>query len=46
VATIASVPGIVLPLALALLAGQVGLANAFWLCLLAPLALLVGVPRR
>ena len=45
-ATVASVLGIVLPLALGALAGQVGLGNALWLCLLAPLALLVGVPRR
>jgi FSR family fosmidomycin resistance protein-like MFS transporter len=45
-ATAASVLGIFLPLTLGLLAGRVGLGNAFWLCLVAPLALLVGVPRR
>ncbi len=45
-ATAASVLGVALPLALGALAGQVGLGSAFWLCLLAPLALLVGVPRR
>jgi FSR family fosmidomycin resistance protein-like MFS transporter len=45
-ATAASVVGILLPLGLGVLAGQVGLGDAFWLCLVAPLALLLGVPRR
>jgi FSR family fosmidomycin resistance protein-like MFS transporter len=38
--------GAVLPLALGLLAGRVGIHDAFWLILLAPLSMLVFVPRR
>lgn len=38
--------GAVLPLAVGLLAQRVGIADAFWLVLLAPIALLVGVPRQ
>lgn len=38
--------GAALPLALGLLAERVGIHEAFWLVLLAPVALLVGVPRR
>jgi MFS transporter, FSR family, fosmidomycin resistance protein len=34
------------PLALGLLAGAVGIESAFWALLLAPLALLVGLPRE
>jgi FSR family fosmidomycin resistance protein-like MFS transporter len=45
-ATAASILGIPLPLVLGLLASQVGIGNAFWLCLAAPFALLLGVPRR
>jgi len=36
----------VMPLALGLLASRVGIHDAFWLVLLAPLSMLVFVPRR
>jgi FSR family fosmidomycin resistance protein-like MFS transporter len=38
--------GAVLPLALGLLAARVGIHDAFWLVLVAPLAMLAFVPRR
>ena len=38
--------GATVPLALGVLAGRVGLAPTMWILLLAPLALLLGVPRR
>jgi len=38
--------GAVLPLALGLLASRVGIHDAFWLVLVAPLAMLAFVPRR
>jgi len=38
--------GAVMPLALGLLASRVGIHDAFWLVLLAPLSMLVFVPRR
>jgi len=37
--------GAVMPLALGLLAGRVGIHDAFWLVLLAPLSMLLFVPR-
>jgi fucose permease len=46
VSTVAGLLGSALPLAVGLLAGRFGLHEAFWLALLAPLALLLGVPRR
>jgi MFS transporter, FSR family, fosmidomycin resistance protein len=46
VATTTGLLGAALPLALGLLAERVGLHDAFWLVLVAPLALLVAVPRR
>lgn len=46
VATCASALGIGLPLLIGAIAGVEGLGNALWLCLAAPVALLVGVPRR
>jgi FSR family fosmidomycin resistance protein-like MFS transporter len=45
---VGSVTGFVgglIPLAIGLLAGLVGLGPTMWLLLLAPLALLVGLPR-
>lgn len=44
--TFSGVLGSLLPLALGLVAGAVGLHAAFWLVLLAPLGLLVLVPRE
>jgi FSR family fosmidomycin resistance protein-like MFS transporter len=38
--------GAVMPLALGLLAGRVGIHDAFWLVLVAPLSMLAFVPRR
>jgi FSR family fosmidomycin resistance protein-like MFS transporter len=38
--------GAVLPLALGLLAARIGIHDAFWLVLVAPLAMLAFVPRR
>jgi FSR family fosmidomycin resistance protein-like MFS transporter len=38
--------GAVLPLALGVLAARVGIHDAFWLVLVAPLAMLLWVPRR
>jgi FSR family fosmidomycin resistance protein-like MFS transporter len=38
--------GQLLPFAIALLADHFGLGVAIWLCLLGPIALLVGLPRR
>jgi FSR family fosmidomycin resistance protein-like MFS transporter len=38
--------GAAVPLALGVLAGRVGLASTMWILLLAPLALLLGFPRR
>jgi MFS transporter, FSR family, fosmidomycin resistance protein len=46
ISTVTGLLGSALPLAVGLLAGRFGLHDAFWLVLLAPLALLVGVPRR
>jgi hypothetical protein len=40
------VPQSLLPLAVGLLAAQIGLGNALWAALLAPVALLLLVPRR
>lgn len=45
VATCASAVGIGLPLLLGAVAGAVGLGDGLWLCVAAPLALLLGVPR-
>jgi FSR family fosmidomycin resistance protein-like MFS transporter len=45
ISTVTGVLGSALPLAVGLLAGRFGLHDAFWLVLLAPGALLVGVPR-
>jgi MFS transporter, FSR family, fosmidomycin resistance protein len=45
VSTVTGTLGALSPLVLALLAGRIGLGAACWLVLLAPLALLVGVPR-
>lgn len=38
--------GAILPLALGLLAARAGIHDAFWLVLVAPLAMLIWVPRR
>jgi FSR family fosmidomycin resistance protein-like MFS transporter len=46
ISTVTGLLGSALPLAVGLLAGRFGLHDAFWLVLLAPLALLLGVPRR
>jgi MFS transporter, FSR family, fosmidomycin resistance protein len=46
ISTVTGLLGSALPLAVGLLAGRFGLHDAFWLVLLAPLALLIGVPRR
>ena len=43
--TLSGMLGGLLPVALGAASGQVGLANAMWLLLAGPLALLVGVPR-
>jgi FSR family fosmidomycin resistance protein-like MFS transporter len=45
VSSAAGAVGAVLPLAVGLVAAQVGLYAAFWLLLLGPVALLLGVPR-
>jgi MFS transporter, FSR family, fosmidomycin resistance protein len=44
--TVTGVVGGTFPLGLGLLAGAVGIDAAFWALLIAPLALLVGTPRR
>jgi MFS transporter, FSR family, fosmidomycin resistance protein len=46
ISTVTGLLGSALPLAVGLLASRFGLHDAFWLVLLAPLALLIGVPRR
>jgi hypothetical protein len=38
--------GAILPLALGLLAERVGIHDAFWVVLVAPLSMLLWVPRR
>ncbi len=43
--TLSGMVGGMLPVVLGAMSGQVGLANAMWLLLAGPLALLVGVPR-
>ncbi|NLG68230.1 MAG: hypothetical protein GX496_01500 [Firmicutes bacterium] len=43
--TLSGMVGGMLPVVLGAVSGQVGLANAMWLLLAGPLALLVGVPR-
>jgi len=43
--TLSGMLGGLLPVALGAASGQVGLANAMWLLLAGPLAILVGVPR-
>ena len=45
ISTVTGLLGSALPLAVGLLAGRFGLHDAFWLVLIAPVALLVGVPR-
>ena len=45
ISTVTGLLGSALPLAVGLLAGRFGLHDAFWLVLLAPVALLLGVPR-
>jgi hypothetical protein len=35
----------VLPLGIGLLAEQIGLSGAMWVCLLGPIAMFVGIPR-
>jgi FSR family fosmidomycin resistance protein-like MFS transporter len=44
--TLTGLIGGTFPLALGLLAATVGIGNALWVLLAAPLALLVGIPRR
>jgi FSR family fosmidomycin resistance protein-like MFS transporter len=46
ISTVTGLLGSALPLAIGLLAERFGLHDAFWLVLLAPVALLIGVPRR
>ena len=46
ISTVTGLLGSALPLAVGLLAGRFGLHDAFWLVLLAPVALLLGVPRE
>jgi FSR family fosmidomycin resistance protein-like MFS transporter len=46
ISTVTGLLGSALPLAIGLLAERFGLRDAFWLVLLAPVALLIGVPRR
>ena len=46
ISTVTGLLGSALPLAVGLLAGRFGLHDAFWLVLLAPVALLFGVPRE
>jgi MFS transporter, FSR family, fosmidomycin resistance protein len=45
ISTVSGLLDSALPLAVGLLAGRFGLHDAFWLVLLAPLALFIGVPR-
>ena len=45
ISTVTGLLGSALPFAVGLLAGRFGLHDAFWLVLIAPVALLVGVPR-
>lgn len=46
ISTVTGLLGSALPLAVGLLAARFGLHDAFWLVLLAPVALLLGVPRE